>query len=96
MATWAVGAAAIGALTVGTAYIDRGARVAAALSAKVTCSCLYVEQRPPGACAADVARQGFGWVDVARAAHGQTVNARALWLWNGRATFREGLGCALE
>jgi len=96
MATWAAGTAAIGALTVAAAYVDRGASVAAALSAKVTCSCLYVEQRPREACASDVARQGFGWVDVARATHGQTVNTRALWLWKGRASFREGLGCALE
>jgi hypothetical protein len=80
----------------GVAYLYTGSGIAAALTAKATCSCLFVERRSPEGCAADVGAQGFGWVAVTRDPAEETVRARALRLRSARAVHRREMGCALD
>jgi hypothetical protein len=94
-ARWLATAAALAIVSLGAAYVSAGAKVAAALTAKTMCSCLFVEGRSSEACAADVANQGFSWVAVTWDGESGSTEARALRLRHARAVHRDGLGCQL-
>ncbi|MCA9710872.1 MAG: hypothetical protein KDK70_33830 [Myxococcales bacterium] len=76
-------------------YDNNDAELAVRQRAKEMCSCLFVQQRDEAYCRAftrvtpDVAKPD---VDYAR----KRVTATALGFYRSAASFREGLGCALE
>jgi hypothetical protein len=71
------------------------AAVGAAAMAKVTCSCVFVEQRTLEACRSDDP-PGFEGIDVRIDEAGQTATASVMGLLRRRAVYSPSYGCTLE
>jgi hypothetical protein len=86
---------AILATGVGTLpLIDAQARLGAAYSARVVCSCHYVSQRPLEACKADLPVSAQSVILQADKGQGQ-VHATMARLYTRSARFTPGYGCVL-
>lgn len=73
-------------------WLWAGTEVAAAYSAKILCSCVFLSERDPAACRREeLARFGFVTTRVDRDAH--RVEARVWRLSPVHAEYHEGLGC---
>jgi len=75
--------------------ISGNAVTAAAVGARIACSCHFVEGRPLAQCRDDF-EPGMGLVTLSADETGKSVTARVLLLSRQRATLREGAGCVLE
>ena len=89
----AAGVAAI-LLYLGWNTMDAAA-VGAAAMAKVTCSCVFVEQRTLAACRSDDP-PGFEGIDVRIDEAGKAATASVMGLLHRRAVYSSSYGCTLE
>jgi len=95
---WLLGVAALllGLLIVTQgAALRRKAEAGAAFGARVGCSCRYVAGRPLAQCRTDF-EPGMKLVFLSDDDETRTVTARVPLLARQSATWREGMGCALE
>jgi hypothetical protein len=72
-----------------------GGGVAAAYSAKVFCSCVFVSQRDAASCRSEEL-SFFPFVETEIDRDSRTVVATAFWIRHARAGFQDGLGCTLH
>lgn len=71
------------------------ARIYAAQSARVVCSCRYISYRPLDQCQRDFV-EGISKGSLSEETEARSVTARVSLLSSQTATFKEGSGCVLE
>ncbi len=94
---WTLGAAAAFYIAISWPGWQREAGQAAGLSARIACSCRYVEGRPAGSCDGELA--GMPWMTLVRHAddpQARRVTASVPLMARRSARFRDGFGCLPE
>jgi hypothetical protein len=94
---WAVGALALFTVAVSWAGWQHQAMQAAGLSARMTCSCRYIQGRELGSCREDLA--GISWMTLVRYSDDperKRVTASVPMMATRSAKLKDGFGCLPE